>query len=212
MCEKLFGASLPERKCLFQQFIKNLLQSCEGTAAYMHDIIFTRKTNDEHARNIEQVLDRLEKSCLTIRKDKCSFMAKSENLGFIVNNNAEQISSEKTKAVLEMPRPVNFTHLRSFLGMVNHYSKFFPNLFGRCAVFHKLIKKNKWDWTAKCEKQFQELKSRLIEATYLVHFNPLLPLILAADALHFGIEAVLSHRCPGGSKKPCSGFQNPLTG
>lgn len=37
-------------------------------------------------------------------------------------------SPEKVKAVLNAPQPRNVQELRSFLGMMNYYRKFIPNL------------------------------------------------------------------------------------
>lgn len=40
-----------------------------------------------------------------------------------------------------------------------------------------------------------------MEATCLVHFNPKLPLIVAADASQYDIGAVISQRFPDGAEK-----------
>ncbi|XP_055350040.1 uncharacterized protein K02A2.6-like [Paramacrobiotus metropolitanus] len=64
-----------------------------------------------------------------------------------------------------------------------------------------------------CErkKEFLSLKDDLTKATQLVHFNPELPLVLAADASKYGIGAVLSHRMPDGSDKPIAHISKTLT-
>ena len=52
-------------------------------------------------------------------------------------------SGETLSAVRDAPAPTNITELRSFLGMVNHYGRFLPNL----ATMHQLLKKDtKWYW------------------------------------------------------------------
>jgi hypothetical protein len=42
----------------------------------------------------------------------------------------------------------------------------------------------------------------LITSNLLVHYNPTLPLRLAANALQYGLGAVISHILPSGEKKP----------
>ena len=126
-----------------------------------------------------------------------------EFLGFVIDKNGRHISKEKTKAVIEMPHPTDVSQLRSFLGMVNHYAKYLPNLSAKCRPFHELLKKNvAYLWSNNCKQHLQQIKTELAEATHLVHFNPNLPIVLAANASQFGIGAVLSHILPDGSEMP----------
>ena len=57
---------------------------------------------------------------------------------------------------------------------------------------------------------FKELKTELSNATHLAHFDPKLPLILAADASQYGIGAVLSHHLPDGTEKPIAHVSKSL--
>ncbi|XP_055351030.1 uncharacterized protein K02A2.6-like [Paramacrobiotus metropolitanus] len=45
---------------VFQQIMESALQGCEGVAVYLDDIIVTGATEEEHLRNLEKVLQRLE--------------------------------------------------------------------------------------------------------------------------------------------------------
>jgi hypothetical protein len=44
-------------------------------------------------------------------------------------------TTEKVQAVVDAPRPTNTQQLRSFLGLVNYYHKFLPNL---ATILHPL--------------------------------------------------------------------------
>jgi hypothetical protein len=48
---------------------------------------------------------------------------------------------------------------------------------------------------------FQEAKRSLTHAPILVHYDPELPLVLAADASAYGLGAVISHTMPDGSER-----------
>ena len=59
-----------------------------------------------------------------------------------------------------------------------------------------------WHWTRNCESAFKEAKNLFVTAPVLAHYDPDLPLILAADASVYGLGAVLSHSFPDRYKWP----------
>ena len=65
-----------------------------------------------------------------------------EYLGLIIDGQGLHASPEKVKAVLNAPRPRNVQELRSFLGMMNYYRKFIPNLATLLKPLTILLKKN----------------------------------------------------------------------
>lgn len=121
---------------IFQQLVENVLQGCDGSGVFLDDITVTVRTDEEHEKNLEKALERLKQRGLRVMREKCAFMEDSvEYLGFVIDKNGRHISGEKTKALFEMPSPADISQLRSFLGMVNHYSKLLPQLSAKCAVF-----------------------------------------------------------------------------
>ncbi|XP_055353205.1 uncharacterized protein K02A2.6-like [Paramacrobiotus metropolitanus] len=56
---------------IFQQIMASVLQGCEGVAIYLDDIIVTGATEEEHLRNLEKVLQRLEEHGFTLKRSKC---------------------------------------------------------------------------------------------------------------------------------------------
>ena len=59
----------------------------------------------------------------------------------------------------------------------------------------------KWHWSKQCEEVFVKVKMLLSEAPVLAHFDPSLPLCLAADAFAYGIGAVISHIFSNGEER-----------
>ena len=58
-----------------------------------------------------------------------------------------------------MPQPTNVKQLQSFLGAVNYYSKFIPNMADIAKHLYKLIEKNAiWEWKNECDNSFRVLK------------------------------------------------------
>ena len=90
-----------------------------------------------------------------------------------------------------------------FLGLVNYYCKFLPNLSNTLAPLYRKLQKNaKWSWGPEEKKAFQIAKESLTSDSVLIHFDPKRKLILACDASPYGIGAVLSHRMDDGTDKP----------
>ena len=96
---------------------------------YIDDVLVTGSSPENHLQNLEEVLDRLESARVTLRKSKCSFLVPSvEYLGHIIDANGLHPSPEKIRAIKDALKPQNVTELKSFLGLLNYYSKFLSNL------------------------------------------------------------------------------------
>ena len=112
-------------------------------------------------------------------------------------------ATSKVEAISRAQTPKNVSELRSFLGMVNYYGKFIPKLTGKLHPLYSFLKNDsKWNWSAQCDQAFDEIKSLLVQALVLVHYNPKLPLRLAEDASNYGIGAVLLHVDSKGQEHP----------
>ena len=107
-----------------------------------------------------------------------------------------------------MPPPTDVSSLKSFLGSLQFYGKFIPNLASMEEPLYHLTKKaTPWKW----EAAFEQLKNVLSSDQVLVHFDPNKTLVLACDASNVGIGAVLVHRYPDGSERPIANMSKTLT-
>ncbi len=85
------------------------------------------------------------------------------------------------------------TELRSFIGLVNYYAKFLPDLATMLAPLYSLFqRKSRWAWGRAQDQAFSRVKELLLSSDVLVHFGSTLPLILACDASPYGVGVVLS--------------------
>ena len=112
---------------------------------------------------------------------KCKFRLMSvEYLGHVVSSKGIQAAPGKVQAVLDAPVPKDLTQLWAFLGLINYYGKFLPNLSNFLHPLHNLLRKEqKWEWTSACNKAFKEAKSALASAKVLVYYDPSLPVRLS---------------------------------
>ena len=90
------------------------------------------------------------------------------------------------------------SYARSFLGLVNYYSKFIPNLSFLCEPLNGLLRKEvTWNWDRRCKQAFQGLKRKLVSAQVLVHYDVSLSLKLECGASSYhGFGAAISHSMP----------------
>ena len=135
-----------------------------------------------------------------------------EYLGHQIDRHGIQALPEKVTAITNAPKPRNVQELRSFLGLLNYYGKFIPNLSSILHPLNQLLReKQKWNWTKECTEAFQQAKDQLTSSKVLTHYDPKLPITLAADASAYGIGAVISHTYPDGSERPISFASRTLT-
>ncbi|EPB70134.1 hypothetical protein ANCCEY_10780 [Ancylostoma ceylanicum] len=186
---------------IFQQYIDALIAGLDGTAAYLDDIIVTGRTVDEHNARLNAVFQRIHDYGFHVRLEKCAFLQTEINLGFVINAEGRRPDPKKIEAIHKMPHPKDVSQLRAFLGLVNFFGTFGKDLHNFRAPLDALTKKDAvYTWTPECQSSFDRIKATLKSDLLLTHFNPGLPIIVAADASNHGIGAVLSHRFPNGMR------------
>ena len=141
---------------------------------------------------------------LRLKREKCTFLLPSvEYLGHKISAQGIQPTAEKVKAVQNAPAPQDISQLKSFLGLVNYYGKFLPDLSNVLAPLYRLLQKEtQWSWGDDQWRAFHEVKQLLTSECLLVHFDPNRELILACDASPYGVGAVLSHHGDNGLEQP----------
>ena len=197
---------------LFQRTMETLLRDLPNVCVYIDDILVTGTNEQNHLHNLELVLQRLESAGLTLKKSKCIFTAPSvEYLGHIIDKDGLRPSHSKVQAIQQAPQPTNVTELKSFLGLVNYYQKFLPNLSTLLAPLHSLLRKNsRWNWSTEHSEAFMQVQNLLQSSSLLVHYDNKKPLLLACDASPYGIGAVLSHRMDDGNERPVTFISRTL--
>ena len=197
-----FGVSAAP--AIFQRTMETLLQGMEHLCVYIDDISITGATEEEHIKTLDEVLQRLETAGVRLKQSKCVFMkSEVEFLGHRVTQHGVQPTEDKVRAVNRAPIPTNVAQLRSFLGLMNYYSRFLPNLSSTLAPLYLLLQKSSsWFWGTEQQKAFESAKAQLSSDTLLVYYCGDKPLLLSCDASSYGLGAVLSHRMEDGSEKP----------
>ncbi|KAL3196426.1 hypothetical protein MRX96_015479 [Rhipicephalus microplus] len=89
----------------------------------------------------------------------------------------------KVEAVLKAPKPQNKNELQSYLGLINFYRTFLPNLSSHLQPLHLLLRDGEqWAWRKEQDLAFQRSKELITKAPVLVHFDPAKPVVQTVDA------------------------------
>lgn len=206
-----FGVS--SAPAIFQRTMESLLQGLPQVAVYLDDIILTGRDEADHLRTLEEVLRRLKDAGLRLQRNKCVFLQNEvEYLGHKVDMEGLHPVESKVRAIVEAPSPTTVTELKAYLGLLNYYNKFLPNLATRLAPLHHLLRKDvSWAWNKEQEDAFQKSKQLLQSAEVLGHYSADKDLLLSCDASPYGVGAVLSHVMKDGTEKPLGFMSRTLT-
>ena len=198
---------------IFQRIMEGILQGMPNVCVYLDDILVTGESEQVHLKTLDEVLRRLGEAGIRLKQAKCAFMKSSvEYLGHKISADGIRPTTEKLRAINDAPPPNNVSQLRSFLGLVNYYGKFLPQLATTLAPLYNLLQQKVcWKWGPPQQAAFKEAKAQLTSDCLLVHFEPKKELILACDASPYGVGAVLSHIMEDGSEKPVAFASRSLT-
>ncbi|XP_062554222.1 uncharacterized protein K02A2.6-like [Armigeres subalbatus] len=198
----MYGVS--SAPAIWQRLMEEVLNGIPGVTVFLDDIRVTGPNDKVHLQRLEEVLKRLSQYGMRINVDKCVFFANQiEYCGYVVDRHGIHKVKEKIDAVQNMPTPESKEQVRSFVGLVNYYGRFLPNLSTMIHPLNRLLRNDvPFEWSKACEEAFRKVKQEMQSDSFLVHYNPELPLVLATDASPYGVGAVLSHVLPDGSERP----------
>ncbi|KAJ6834065.1 uncharacterized protein M6B38_336600 [Iris pallida] len=136
---------------------------------FIDNILIYSKNKEEHEKHLRIVLQTLREEQLYAKLSKCEFwLDQIPFLGHIISGEGISVYPKKVKAVKSWPTPKSVAEIRSFLGLAGYYRRF-VEFFSRIAepLTRLTRKEEKFNWTEKCQRAFDELKERLISAPVL---------------------------------------------
>ena len=169
---QVFG--ITSAPAIWQRSMDQILEGVVGINGILEDMIITGKDDKEHLDNLEKVLKRLQANGLRANHEKCEFL---EIEITYCGREVDRYGLHKTQELVPQDQ-----QLRSFLGLVNYYHKFLPNLATTLNPLNGLLEQGKrWKWTTECEEAFHSVKKLITSDMVLTHYDPVRPLTLAYD-------------------------------
>ena len=158
----------------FQTIMDLILAKFREVFVFIDDIlIVTKGTKNEHLDKVREILKTLDNAELQLKAGKCKIaQSEIEWLGFKMTKDRVSPVNTKVQAITEKLRPENIKELRSFLGAVNQFNKFIPDLASIWFPFRSIPKKDAtWKWTPEHETAFIRVNNEVKKAAELTHFK-----------------------------------------
>ncbi|KAG8478562.1 hypothetical protein CXB51_028470 [Gossypium anomalum] len=97
---------------------------------------------------------------------KCEFWLREISfLGHVVSTSGIRVDPSKISTILDWKPPRNVTEVWSFLGLVGYYRQLVKGFSMIATPMTKLLQKDvKFEWSEKCQKSFDQLKTYLTKA------------------------------------------------
>ncbi|PIC13741.1 hypothetical protein B9Z55_027598 [Caenorhabditis nigoni] len=178
----------------FQRVMNAMIKEMQARVfVYVDDMVLTSETAEQHLKDVEEVLDKIEKSGMKLRPEKCKFAATEIHyLGFVLSKSGIRPNPEKTRAIDQYPTPRTVKQVRAFIGMSGFYRRFIANFSKIAAPILDLTRKDfPFEWTEECKQGFEELKAALTSNPILVAPKLGKPFVIEVDSSGKGVGAVL---------------------
>ncbi|CAB3986536.1 Uncharacterized protein K02A2.6 [Paramuricea clavata] len=136
-----FGLSCASE--VFQNAIQQALQGLNGVRNIADDIIVWDKTQAQHDKNLEALLQRLVINKLTLNLEKSRFNQPSLWFyGYILSKDGLSADPKKVEAIKNFKTPADASQLRGFLGLANYCSRFIKDFSTLTAPLRELTTKS----------------------------------------------------------------------
>jgi len=146
---------------VFQRLMNRLLTGYQYKFAvsYIDDVLCYSRDWNAHMEHLKIILERIYKSGLRLRAEKCQFaLTKLRYLGMVISCDRIQPDTEKLSIIKKATPPKSAKMLKSFLGLTGFYRIYIKGYSKLIAPFRELLKnKATFEWK---EKHNNALKHR----------------------------------------------------
>ena len=192
-CYKRMPFGLVMSQDVYQSCIDQIVEQCPGVIGIADDMVVYGQTEEEHDRNLLNLMEVAKKSGLVFNSQKCGIkLPEIKFFGHIYDQNGARPDPTKVEDIRALPAPQTKQQLQEFLGMVTYLAPFISHLSQNTAALHDLLKReSEFQWNASHQEAFTAVKEAISEETTLSYFNPKKDTTIQVDASSKGLGAVL---------------------
>ncbi|CAB0004121.1 unnamed protein product [Nesidiocoris tenuis] len=136
---------------------------------FQDDVFIYSETLADHLQHIRIVLTRLQEAKLTVNLTKASIARSSiDFLGHTIRHNKITMNPDRVKHLLAIPKPTSPKEISQFLGAVNFFAKFFPDLATVVEPLNSLRgTKSALIWNDQCDSAWHNVRQLIASAPIL---------------------------------------------
>ena len=185
---------------LFDAEMSRILSGLPRVLNNRDDILIGGIDKEDHDKNLEAILQRLECHNITLRREKCEFGKSTiEFHGHLFTSEGLKPSPNKVKAVNECGPPQSKEELVSFLQMMAYLLRYINNFSSRCGPLRKLTKQDqKFEWNSEQQRAFEDLKDAITTAPVLIPYKPGRETLVICDGSPTGLGGGLFQKTEHG--------------
>ena len=139
---------------------------------YVDDMLVKSRREEDHLEDLRETFNTLRSYNMKLNPGKCAFgVTAGKFLGFMVSQRGIEANPNKIRAIMEMEPPRNVKEVQSLNSKIAVLNRFMSRATDKCLPFFRTLKKS-FEWTAKCQRAFEELKSYLSSSPLLSPSQP----------------------------------------
>jgi ribonuclease HI len=161
---------------------------------FLDDILIYSKSKEENEHHLRLVLQVLREHQLYANFSKCYFYQKQIHYsGQIISKQSIVVDPKKIEDIRGWPTVRNVSDIISFMGLADYYRRFIVGFSKISHLITSLEKKGtKFEWTLKCENNFNLLKELLTSVLVLKIADPNEIFVVCTGACKEGLGGVLT--------------------
>ena len=149
-----------------------VIRGMKGVLKIVDDIIVFAPTKEELYKRLRSVLANCRKHNITMSNDKLEIGEEVKIAGFCISSQGVKPDPKKVEAIAEFPKPTDLTSLRSFLGLVNQFGTFAPDIAHMTESLRSLLRKDiAFTWLADHDEAFLKIKEILTSPALVSFFQ-----------------------------------------
>lgn len=165
------------------------------TVVYLDDVVIPSSGIEQGVERLRRFLNALIAAGLTLRLDKCVFLAERiKFLGHNVSRSGIEPGEQKVCAIREFVPPKDVHEVRRFLGLTGFFRKFVPNYARTAKPLTELLKtvgNTPFVWGEMQQGAFDALKECLCRAPVLCLYDAGRAHEMHTDASSMGLAGIL---------------------
>lgn len=132
-------------------------------------------------------------------------------MGLVVSTDGIKPDPKKVEAISNWKAPQGIGDIRSLVGFANFYRRFVPAFSRLVSPMVKQLSKGQiFNWSRECQDSFDKLKTALVTAPVMHHFDRAKKCFVETDASDFVVAGVLSQMGEGGLLHPVAYYSQKM--